>query len=99
MAADDGTEPRRRATATSLKVELAALRSRIAMLEAQVADRQLEVRATAEREQMERHLSVILRMTADLMSAQAAAAELEGELIVLRTYRTLRPWWLRMLNG
>lgn len=100
MAIDDGTQPSGpKATASSLKAELAALRSQIAELEAQVTDRQLVARATVDREQMERHLAELLRMTADLMSAQAAAAELEGELTVLRSGRALRPWWLRMLNG
>jgi hypothetical protein len=75
------------------------LRAEIAKLEAMVAGRQSEARATLDREQMEQHLSELLRMTADLMSARAAAAELEGELTVLRSTRALRPWWWRMLNG
>lgn len=100
MAVDGGTQPnRRKATAASLKAELETLRTEIAKLEAMVAGRQLEARATLDREQMERHLAELLQMTADLMSAQAAAARLEGELTVLRSTRALRPWWLRMLNG
>lgn len=100
MAVDDGTQPnRRKATASSLKAELETLRTEIAKLETMVAGRQMEARATLDREQMERHLAELLQMTADLMSAQATAARLEGELTVLRSMRALRPWWLRMLNG
>jgi predicted RNase H-like nuclease (RuvC/YqgF family) len=100
MAVDNGSAPdKRKATASSLKAELETLRAEIATLETMVADRQTEARATLDREQMERHLSELLKMTADLMSARAAAAQLEAELSMLRSTRALRPWWSRMLSG
>ena len=100
MAVDNGSVPdKRKATASSLKAELETLRAEIAKLETMVAGRQIEARATLDREQMERHLSELLQMTADLMAARAAAAQLEAELSVLRSTRALRPWWSRMLSG
>ena len=44
-------------------------------------------------------MAELLRMTADLMAAREAAAQLEGELTALRSLRFSRPWWLRMLWG
>ena len=88
-----------RATATAIKAEIEMLQARIANLEAVVASRQAAFWAVSEREQAERLLAELLRMTADLMSAREAAARLEGELTALRHRRASRPWWWRMLAG
>src|SRR3974390_3393926 len=71
----------------------------IANLETRMAQHQAEFRATLERQRAERLMAELLRFTADLMSAREAAARLEGELTALRTLRTFRPWWWRVLTS
>lgn len=89
----------RRATATTLKGEIEALQAKIAELEGTVADRRTAFHAAADRDRAERLLADLLRMTAELMSARETAARLEGELDVLRSQRSERPWWWRLLAG
>jgi hypothetical protein len=89
----------RRATATTFKAEIGVLQGEIAKLEALVVGRQTEFRATVEGDRAEQLMAELLRMTADLMSAREAASHLEGELTALRSLRSARPWWLRMLAG
>ena len=87
-------------TATALKAKIEVLEVEIAKLEALIADHQTEFRAAPiERDQAEQRLADLLRMTADLMSAREAVARLAGELSALRSFRSLRPWWWRMLAG
>ena len=87
------------ATATALKAEIEMLQAEIAKLEALVAGHQTEFRAALERDRAEQLMAELLRMTADLMSAREAVARLEGELTALRSLRSSRPWWWRMLAG
>ena len=87
-------------TATALKAKIEVLQAEIAKLEARMADHQAAFRAAPiERDQAERRLADLLRMTADLMSAREAVSGLVGELSALRSVRSLRPWWWRMLAG
>jgi predicted RNase H-like nuclease (RuvC/YqgF family) len=87
-------------TATALKAKIELLHVEIAKLEALIADQQTEFRAVhIGRDQAERRLADLLRMTADLMSAREAVARLSGELSALRSIRSLRPWWWRLLAG
>jgi predicted nucleic acid-binding Zn-ribbon protein len=88
-----------RVTATALKAQIEMLQSEIAKLEALMASHQTEFRATLERDRAEQLMAELLRMTADLMSAREEATRLEGELTDLRSLRSSRPWWLRMLAG
>jgi hypothetical protein len=71
----------------------------IAKLEALTAGHQMEFRTLVERDRAEQLMAELLRMTADLMSAREAAARLEGELTALRSWRSSRPWWWRVLAG
>ena len=68
------------------------------MLEALVATRQEEFRATLERDRAEHLMAELLRMAAELMSAKETFSRLEGELNDLRAQRSERSWWQRMLN-
>jgi hypothetical protein len=86
-------------TASALKEKLELLQAEIGKLEALVVGRQTEFQAAAERNQAERLMADLLRMTADLMSARDTAARLEDELTTLRSWRSERPWWWRMLAG
>ena len=87
-------------TATALKGKIEVLQVEIAKLEALIADQQSAFRAAhIERDQAELRLADLLRMTADLMSARESVARLAGELSALRSTRSLRPWWWRMLAG
>jgi predicted RNase H-like nuclease (RuvC/YqgF family) len=87
-------------TATALKAKIEMLQAEIAKLEALVTDHQAEFRtALVERNRAEQLMAELLRMTADLMSARDAAIRLEGELTDLRSLRSSRPWWCRMLTG
>ena len=87
-------------TATALKAKIEVLQIEIAKLEALMADHQTEFRAAhIERDQAEQRLAELLRMTADLMSAREAVARLVDELSALRSSRSLRPWWWRILAG
>jgi hypothetical protein len=101
MAVEDGSNASRegRATAVGLKAELDVLRAEIAKIEALVTSRQTEFRAAVESDRAERLMAELLRMTAELMSAQEAAARIESELATLRSLRSSRPWWWRMLAG
>ena len=78
-------------TATAIKARIRLVQVEIANLETLVAQRQAEFRAAHEREQAERLMAELLRLTADLMSARDAAARLEGDLGALRALRALRP--------
>ena len=78
-------------TATAIKAQFRLVQVEIANLETLVAQRQAEFRAAHEREQAERLMAELLRLTADLMSARDAAARLEGDLGALRALRALRP--------
>lgn len=91
--------PRPRASAATLKAEIEALQAKIVQLEALLAGRQTEFRAAGDRDRAERLLAELLRMTAELMSAREASARLESELDVLRSQRSSRPWWWRILAG
>jgi predicted RNase H-like nuclease (RuvC/YqgF family) len=86
-------------TATAIKAQIRLVQVEIANLETLVAQRQAEFRATHEREEAERLMAELLRLTAELMSARAAAARLEGDLGALRALRALRPWWWRVLTS
>jgi hypothetical protein len=86
-------------TATAIKAQIRLVQVEIANLETLVAQRQAEFRATHEREQAERLMAELLRLTADLMSARDTAGRLEGELGALRALRALRPWWWRVLTN
>ncbi len=101
MAVEDGSKPPRqsRATVVALKAELEGLQAEIVKLEALVVNRQTEFRAAVEPGRAEQLMAELLRMTAELMSAQEAATRLEGELATLRSLRSSRPWWWRMLAG
>jgi predicted RNase H-like nuclease (RuvC/YqgF family) len=88
-----------RPIASALKSEIGMLQAEIATLEARLAGHQTEFRTIIERDRAEQHLAGLLRMTADLMSARETAARLEGELRALRSLRSSRPWWWRMLAG
>ena len=85
-------------TATALKAKIDQLRVRTTMLEALVATRQEEFRATLERDRAEHLMAELLRMAAELMSAKETASRLEGELNDLRAQRSERSWWQRLLN-
>jgi hypothetical protein len=87
------------ATATVLKAKVETIKAEIAHLEAIVVTRQTEFRAILDGGRAEQLMADLLRMTADLMSARASAARLEGELAALRAERFLRPWWWRMVGG
>jgi hypothetical protein len=78
-------------TATAIKARMRLAQVEIANLETLMAQRQAEFRATHERERAERLMAELLRLTADLMSARDAAAQLEGELGALRALRAARP--------
>lgn len=102
MTAEQSIRPigARPMTATALKAKIEVLQVEIAKLEALIADHQTEFRAAnIERDQAEQRLADLLRMTADLMSAREAVARFAGELSALRSMRSLRPWWWRMLAG
>src|SRR5262249_6517014 len=86
-----------RATATALKTQLETLQAEIAKLETLMASRQIEYRAAAERDRAEEIMVGLLRMTADLMSARERAARLNDDLTALRSRRSERPWWWRMM--
>jgi RNase P protein component len=86
-------------TATALKAKIEMLQAEIGKLEVLVAGHQAEFRAAVERNRAERLIADLLRMTADLMSAQDAGARLQDELTTLRSWRSARPWWWRMLAG
>jgi hypothetical protein len=88
-----------RATATALKAEIEMLQAEIANVEALMASHQTEFRVALERDRAEQLMAELLRMTADLMSAREAAARIKGELAALRSLRSSRPWWCRMLTG
>ena len=91
---------RQSTTATALKASIEVLQSEIAKLEGLISSHQTEFRATiVERDRAEHLMAELLRMTADLMSAQEAVTRLVGELSALRSMRSLRPWWCRMLAG
>jgi predicted RNase H-like nuclease (RuvC/YqgF family) len=91
---------RQSTTATALKASIEVLQSEIAKLEGLISSHQTEFRATiVERDRAEHLMAELLRMTADLMSAQEAVTRLVGELSALRSMRSLRPWWWRMLAG
>ena len=92
------TDPRA-TTATAIKAQFRLVQVEIANLETLVAQRQAEFRATREREEAERLMAELLRLTAELMSAREVAARLNGELTALRALRALRPWWWRMLTS
>jgi hypothetical protein len=84
-------------TASALKAKLELLQAEIGKLEALVVGHQAEFRATVERNRAELLMADLLRMSADLMSARDAAARLQDELTTLRSWRSERPWWWRML--
>jgi predicted RNase H-like nuclease (RuvC/YqgF family) len=87
------------ATATALKAKIEKLQGEIAKLETLMASHQTEFRATLERDRAEQLMAELLRMTADLMSARETVTRLKGELTALRSLRSSRPWWWRMLGG
>jgi hypothetical protein len=86
-------------TATALKKKMELLQAEIANLESAMVGHQTEFRTTQERDRAEHLMADLLRMTADLMSAREAAARLAGDLTALRSIRSSRPWWWRMLAG
>jgi predicted RNase H-like nuclease (RuvC/YqgF family) len=87
-------------TAGALKGKIDVLQAEIAKLEALMAGHQTEFRTgQIARDRAEQLLADLLRMTADLMSAREAAARLASELSALRSLRSSRPWWWRMLAG
>jgi predicted RNase H-like nuclease (RuvC/YqgF family) len=71
-------------TATSLKAEIEMVQTEIARLETLMAGHQSEFRAELDHERVEQLMAELLRMTADLMSAREAVAQLKGELTALR---------------
>src|SRR5262245_8064960 len=86
-------------TATALKAQIEMLHAEIVKLEALMAACQRDFQAADNRDRAAHVMSELLRMTADLMSAQEATTRLEGELTALRVFRSSRPWWLRTLAG
>jgi hypothetical protein len=90
---------RQSTTAFALKAKIELLQAEIAKVERLMADHQTEFRTTQERDRAEHLMAELLRMTVDLMSAREAAARLAGELSALRSTRSSRPWWWRMLAG
>jgi hypothetical protein len=87
------------ATATAIKANIERLQEEIAKLETLMASQQIEFQAALERDRAEQLMAGLVRMTADLMSAREAVARLKDELIALRSLRSSRPWWWRMLTG
>ena len=86
-------------TATAIKARIRLVQVEIANLESLMAHHQAEFRATLGRERAEQLMAELLRLTADLMSAREAVANLNGELTALRALRASRPWWWRMLTS
>ena len=80
------------ARAANFEGELKALRSLMAILETCVSDLRFMLAKAEERSSDER--ARCDRLNAEAMSANARAAQLEGELTALRSYR---PWWRRLI--
>jgi hypothetical protein len=78
--------------AAHIEGELTALRSSITILETCVSDLRSMLAKAEERSSEER--ARCDRLTAEAMSANARAAQLEGELTALRSYR---PWRQRLI--
>jgi HD superfamily phosphodiesterase len=97
LVAVDFSDIRHKPTPTVRRVDVDALRKRVAELEQLVT--KFEAVAAwhradyeRERERAEKLAAEIVRVFAELVAAKEKAARLEGELAELRA----RPWWLRL---
>ena len=86
-------------TATTIKAKIALIQAQIARLETLRAVHQTEFQTAQEPDRPEHLIAEMLRITADLMSAQETSARLECELAALRSKRSQRPWWWRIFAG
>jgi hypothetical protein len=99
LVAVDFSEIQHKPAQVNRRVDVDALRARLAELEALVTKAEaIAARHRAdyerERERAERHAAEITRMFADFVAAKERAARLEGELAALRA----RPWWRRLVS-